>query len=96
MPIPSQKFEENDVEMPRKRAFQQQVLVKRKPEMVLEQSSVKKRRQNSDELDALRKSNFELQQMCDALIHKVQTLEYMLQMFRQKETTIANRMVSAF
>lgn len=90
------KFEENDVEMPRKRAFQQQVLVKRKPEMVLEQSSVKKRRQNSDELDALRKSNFELQQMCDALIHKVQTLEYMLQMFRQKETTIANRMVSAF
>ena len=64
--------------------------------MVLEQSSVKKRRQNSDELDALRKSNFELQQMCDALIHKVQTLEYMLQMFRQKETTIANRMVSAF
>ena len=90
------KFEENDVEMPRKRAFQQQVLVKRKPEMVLEQSSVKKRRQNSDELDALRKSNFELQQMCEALIHKVQTLEYMLQMFRQKETTIANRMVSAF
>ena len=64
--------------------------------MVLEQSSVKKRRQNSDELDALRKSNFELQQMCDALIHKVQTLEYMLQMFRQKETTITNRMVSAF
>ena len=90
------KFEENDVEMPRKRAFQQQVLVKRKPEMVLEQSSVKKRRQNSDELDALRKSNFELQQMCEALIHKVQTLEYMLQMFRQKETTITNRMVSAF
>lgn len=90
------KFEENDVEMPRKRAFQQQVLVKRKPEMVLEQSSVKKRRQNSDELDALRKSNFELQQMCEALVHKVQTLEYMLQMFRQKETTIANRMVSAF
>tara|TARA_B100000674_G_C37222126_1_gene637458 strand:+ start:221 stop:502 length:282 start_codon:yes stop_codon:yes gene_type:complete len=90
------KFEEDDIEMPRKRAFQQQVLVKRKPEMVLEQSSVKKRRQNSDELDALRKSNFELQQMCDALIHKVQTLEYMLQMFRQKETTIANRMVSAF
>ena len=64
--------------------------------MVLEQSSVKKRRQNSDELDALRKSNFELQQMCDALIHKVQTLEYMLQMFRQKETTITNRMVTAF
>ena len=64
--------------------------------MVLEQSSVKKRRQNSDELDALRKSNFELQQMCEALIHKVQTLEYMLQMFRQKETTITNRMVSAF
>ena len=90
------KFEQDDIEMPRKRAFQQQVLVKRKPEMVLEQSSVKKRRQNSDELDALRKSNFELQQMCDALIHKVQTLEYMLQMFRQKETTIANRMVSAF
>ena len=90
------KFEENDVEKPRKRAFQQQVLVKRKPEMVLEQSSVKKRRQNSDELDALRKSNFELQQMCEALIHKVQTLEYMLQMFRQKETTITNRMVSAF
>ena len=90
------KFEENDVEMPRKRAFQQQVLVKRKPEMGLEQSSVKKRRQNSDELDALRKSNFELQQMCEALVHKVQTLEYMLQMFRQKETTIANRMVSAF
>ena len=90
------KFEEDDIEMPRKRAFQQQVLVKRKPEMVLEQSSVKKRRQNSDELDALRKSNFELQQMCEALIHKVQTLEYMLQMFRQKETTIANRMVSAF
>ena len=90
------KFEEDDIEMPRKRAFQQQVLVKRKPEMVLEQSSVKKRRQNSDELDALRKSNFELQQMCDALIYKVQTLEYMLQMFRQKETTIANRMVSAF
>ena len=90
------KFEEDDIEMPRKRAFQQQALVKRKPEMVLEQSSVKKRRQNSDELDALRKSNFELQQMCDALIHKVQTLEYMLQMFRQKETTIANRMVSAF
>ena len=70
------KFEEDDIEMPRKRAFQQQVLVKRKPEMVLEQSSVKKRRQNSDELDALRKSNFELQQMCDALIHKVQTLDY--------------------
>ena len=90
------KFEQDDIEMPRKRAFQQQVLVKRTPEMVLEQSSVKKRRQNSDELDALRKSNFELQQMCDALIHKVQTLEYMLQMFRQKETTIANRMVSAF
>ena len=92
------KFEQDDIEMPRKRAFQQQVLVKRKPEMVLEQSSVKKRRQNSDELDALRKSNFELQQMCDALIHKVQTLEYItqLQMFRQKETTIANRMVSAF
>ena len=90
------KFEEDEIEMPRKRAFQQQVLVKRKPEMVLEQSSVKKRRQNSDELGALRKSNFELQQMCDALIHKVQTLEYMLQMFRQKETTIANRMVSAF
>ena len=90
------KFEEDDIEMPRKRAFQQQVLVKRKPEMVLEQSSVKKRRQNSDELDALRKSNFELQQMCEALIHKVQTLEYMLQMFRQKETTITNRMVSAF
>lgn len=90
------KFEEDDIEMPRKRAFQQQVLVKRKPEMVLEQSSVKKRRQNSDELDALRKSNFELQQMCEALVHKVQTLEYMLQMFRQKETTIANRMVSAF
>lgn len=90
------KFEEDDIEMPRKRVFQQQVLVKRKPEMVLEQSSVKKRRQNSDELDALRKSNFELQQMCEALIHKVQTLEYMLQMFRQKETTIANRMVSAF
>ena len=90
------KFEENDVEKPRKRAFQQQVLVKRKPEMVLEQSSVKKRRQNSDELDALRKSNFELQQMCEALIHKVQTLEYMLQMFRQKETTLTNRMVSAF
>ena len=90
------KFEEDDIEMPRKRAFQQQVLVKRQPEMVLEQSSVKNRRLNSDELDALRKSNFELQQMCDALIHKVQTLEYMLQMFRQKETTIANRMVSAF
>lgn len=90
------KFEENAVEIPRKRVFQQQVLVKRKSEMVLEQSSAKKRRQNSDELDALRKSNFELQQMCEALIHKVQTLEYMLQVFRQNETNIANRMVSAF
>ena len=55
-----------------------------------------RKRYKSEEIDALRKRNFELQQMCNALIHKVQTLEYMLQMFRRNETVSSNRMVPAF
>ena len=38
----------------------------------------------------------ELQQMCNALIHKVKTLEYMLQMFQRNETIASNKLLQAY
>jgi len=58
-------------------------------------TGAKRRRQENVEAELLRK-NRELEEMVQALLHKVSALEYMLQMFRQNETIGSNRLVQAY
>lgn len=95
--------------MKRKRlenTFQQQKIVKSDhiPPSILtkrkfEQDDVMGKRhrvEDTQEVDDLRRRNFELEQMVHALVAKVQTLEYMIQMFRRNETIHSNNLITAY
>lgn len=55
-----------------------------------------KRMRIMSELDEARKRNRELSQCVDALLHKVASLEYMLQMFQRNETIGSNRLITSY
>lgn len=40
--------------------------------------------------------NFEMQQCVNALLRKIETLEYMISMFQRNETVGSNRLVTAY
>lgn len=91
------KFEEETIAgFKRQKQGYDPILAKRKSDMDLFQGQAKRRRHVNDEMDALRRRNFELEQAVTALVNKVSTLEYMLLMFQRNETIGSNRLISAY
>lgn len=83
-------------ETPRKLAkHNHSVLCKRKIDAP-EAYAKRVRTECDPEKDFLRRKNFELEQMVQALIHKVNTLEYMLKLFQNNETIQNNKLITAF
>ena len=69
--------------------------VKRKCDQ-LQTEHMKRRRIKNDLEDAMRE-NRELQECVNALLHKVASLEYMLQMFQRNETVGSNnRLITSY
>jgi Mg2+ and Co2+ transporter CorA len=54
------------------------------------------KRQRVEDSDDLRRRNFELEQTVMALVQKIQTLEYMLKMFQQRDTIQQNNLIHAY
>lgn len=79
-----------------KRLHMETLLTKRKNNAVTNDMDRKKARYTDAVVDDLRNRNFELEQTVMALCQKIQTLEYMLQMFQRNETIGHNRLVHAY
>lgn len=69
------------------------LLTKRKNQFIDENQIKRQRVQDSYDL---RRRNFELEQTVQALVQKIQTLEYMLKMFQQRDTISQNRLIQAY
>ena len=54
------------------------------------------KRQRVQDSDDLRRRNFELEQTVMALVQKIQTLEFKLKMFHQRETIKLNNLIHAY
>lgn len=96
--MPKRKFDD-DVFQPISRQkteyTPETVLIKRKS-INEESNQNKKQRMENHELDSIRRRNFELEQTVVALVNKVKTLEYMLNMFQRNETINSNNLVQAY
>jgi len=68
---------------------------KRKIENDDDRHSAKRYRVENELLDEKRK-NREMQQCVNALLQKIASLEYMLQMFQRNETIASNRLIKSY
>tara|TARA_B100001027_G_C16145259_1_gene275510 strand:- start:65 stop:337 length:273 start_codon:yes stop_codon:yes gene_type:complete len=76
-----------------KRMHIEPLLTKRKQPFGTVSSSKKQRVHDSEDL---RRRNFELEQTVTALINKVKTLEYMLQVVQERDTIQQNKYIEAY
>lgn len=75
---------------------QSSILSKRKCEDECNDTGKRCRNEDTEYVENLRRKNFELEQMVHALVAKVQTLEYLIQMFRRNETINNNNLITAY